>query len=267
MKQTALITGASSGIGRECAIVFAKNGFDLILVARSVDKLSALKEELEQKHGIAVTVIPMDLSEPDVACELLRQLKKLELNANVLVNSAGFGDFAGFLDSDWSKQKNMVDLNITALMQMSYVFGNEMRKCGYGRILNLSSVAAFSAGPYMSVYYASKAFVLSFSQALAEELKDTGVTVTALCPGPTSTGFDSAADMGGSKMFDTFKSATPKQVAECGYQAVMSGKHVKYHGLPTKLMNIGSRIVPRKTTTKFAAKINGVPQKGAAKDV
>ncbi len=266
MKPTVLITGASLGIGLECAKVFAEKDYDLVLVARNPDRLEALKEELERQYRIAVTVVSLDLAQPDAALFLLNHLNNLGITVDVLVNNAGLGDCVGYLDSSWDKQKNMIDLNITALMQMTYVFGNDMRRRGYGRILNLSSVAAFSAGPYMAVYYASKSFVLSFSQAVAEELKNTGVTVTALCPGPTATGFEAAAGMKGSKMFTAFQPATAEQVARAGVAAVMQGKVVKYHGVPTVLMNIGSRIASRRITRKFAGQINGVPGKGGIKN-
>lgn len=261
MKPTVLITGASLGIGLECAKVFAEKDYDLVLVARNLERLEALKEELERRYRIAVTVVSLDLARPDAALELLNHLNGLGITVDVLVNNAGLGDHAGYLDADWDKQKNMIDLNITALMQMTHVFGNEMRRRGYGRILNLSSVAAFSAGPYMAVYYASKAFVLSFSQAVAEELRDTGVTVTALCPGPTATGFEAAAEMKGSSMFTAFKPASAEQVARAGVAALMQGKVVKYHGLPTLLMNLASRIASRRITRRFAGRINGIPPK------
>lgn len=259
IKQTVLITGASSGIGRECARVFAGNGFDVVLTARSENRLRFVKRKLEQEYGIAAVVIPMDLSEPDAAVTLYKKLKKQNIAVDILINSAGFGDFAGFLDSDWSRQKNMVDLNVIALIQMTYVFGMEMRKRGHGRILNLSSASALSPGPYMSVYYATKAFVLSFSQAVAKELEGTGVTVTALCPGTVKTGFEKAAGMESSHMFAFIRPVSAIDAAKGAYRAVMGGKTVKYHGMPAKLINIGTRLATRGFIRVFARKINGVP--------
>lgn len=252
-----LITGASGGIGYEFASVFAKNQHNLILVARNQDKLQQIKTEFESKYGISVIVFSIDLSKRDAADELHEKTKKAGYQINNLINNAGFGDWAVFLDSNWDKQYEMVQLNITALMQMTYLYGNDMRKNGIGHILNLSSVAAFSAGPYMSIYYATKGYVLSFSQSVSEELRGTGVKVTAYCPGPTSTGFEKAAEMKKSKMFTFMKPAIPKEVAEYGYKKMMQGKAVVYHGFFTKMANIGSRIVPRSIGAKFAGVING----------
>lgn len=261
MMNYTLITGASSGIGYEFSKVFAKERHNLVLVARSKNKLLQLKSKLEQKYGVSVFILDKDLTSLNAVQEIFDLIQSKEISIDILINNAGFGYHSGFLDSNWYKQKNMIELNIIALMEMTYVFGNEMRIQGYGRILNLSSAAAFSSGPYMSIYYASKGFVLSFSEALAEELKGTGVTVTALCPGPTATGFETAADMKNSKMFTLFKPASASDVAKSGYKALMSGKTVKYHSIPTQLMNIGARLSPRNITRKFAKSINGIPRK------
>lgn len=258
MEQTyALITGASSGIGREIAEIFAEHHHNLILVARREDRLLSLKQKLEADYSVSVQVIPEDLSVVDAAKDLHEKTKSMKVDN--LVNSAGFGDWGGFLDSSWQRQQDMVQVNITALMQLTYLYGNDMRRNGGGHILNLSSVASFSGGPYMSIYYASKGYVLSFSQAVAEELKGTGVTVTALCPGPTSTGFESAAQMKNSRMFTVLHPAEARDVAQRGYDAMQAGKVVAYHSAATKLMNIGSRLCPRKTARKFAMYINGRP--------
>ena len=261
MKTYTLITGASGGIGNELAKEFAKNGHNLILVARRQDKLIRLKDDLKKLYNIDVIIICKDLIPETAAEELYGEVNERNLIVDNLVNNAGFGDYAGFLDSNWKKQKEMIDLNITTLMHMTYLFGKDMRIKGYGRILNLSSVAAFSPGPYMSIYYATKGFVLSFSEALVEELKGTGVTVTALCPGPTSTGFETAAEMKNSKMFSVFGAAKAEAVAVKGYKATMKGKAVCYHGMPTILMNIGSRLSPRRYSRNFAKNVNGIPEK------
>ena len=260
MKHTVLITGASAGIGRACAVEFAKHSHDLVLVARNAAALDALHSELETTYGISVRTIPMDLLQPDAPVRLLEEVQKQNLSVDILINNAGYGDFAPFLDSDWEKQRSMVQLNITALMQMTYLFGNAMRKRGQGRIVNLSSVAAFYAGPYMSVYYASKAFVLSFTQAVAEELKGSGVTLTAVCPGPTATNFDKAADMGKSNMFTFRKPQTAESVAQAVYKSCMKGKVICYHSAVTKVSNIATRLLPRSAACKLAMKINGTPE-------
>ena len=257
--ETVLITGASAGIGRACAIQFAKHGKNLVLVARSTDKLQALQQELEHAYPISVTVLPMDLLQPDAALALQKELQRRHIVVDILINNAGYGDFAPFLDADWDKQKNMVQLNITALMQMTYVFGNEMKAHGHGHIVNLSSVAAFFAGPYMSVYYASKAFVRSFSEAVAEELNGTGVTVTAFCPGPTATSFGQAADMDHSNMFTFHKPQTAEAVAKAIYRSCRSKQVLYYHSAVTKFSSIGARFAPRALTRRITKQINGNP--------
>lgn len=252
-----LITGASGGIGYEFARIFAKEHHNLILVARNIDKLKHIKLELESKYKIIVRVFVIDLSKKDAANELYKKVKEENLCVDHLVNNVGVGDWSEFLDSNWNRQYDMVQLNITSLMQMTYLFGNDMKENGKGHILNLSSVAAFSAGPYMSIYYASKGYVLSFSQSIAEELKDTGVKVTAYCPGPTATGFEKEAKMKNSKMFTFIKPANAKSVAEYGYKKMIRGKMVVYHSLFTNVSNIMSRILPRSIVRKFAGIING----------
>lgn len=165
-----LITGASGGIGFALAEEFAKNHHNLILVARNEDKLKQIKEQLKKTYGINVEVFAADLSRDEERIRLFDYTKQRNWQVDILVNNAGFGDANACLDASWERHKNIVDLNIVSLMHLSYLYGNEMKKNGYGKIMNLSSVAAFSAGPYMSVYYASKAFVLSLSQAMQEEL-------------------------------------------------------------------------------------------------
>ena len=257
MKKTALITGASSGLGLEFAKIYAKNGYDLVTVARSEGKLYQLKSEIEKTYDVEVVVYAKDLSEKDAGYDVFDFCLENSIQVDVLVNNAGFGDFANFVEADWERQYDMVQLNIVALMQLTRCFAPQMVKRKHGKILNLSSVAAFCAGPKMSVYYASKEYVRSFSEALSEELKGTGVTVTALCPGPTSTGFEQAAEMKNSNMFTFFKPATAKEVAEAGFKACEKGKALKYYGMPTKLMNIGARLAPRSVGRKYAKKING----------
>lgn len=248
----ALITGASGGIGMAMAKEFAKNGHDLLIVARSADKLRTLKSELEQTYGIEVCMFAADLSKEEDRNALFAFTRDKGIQVDVLVNNAGFGDSNAFLDSSWERQKNMVELNILALMHLTHYYGNEMKQRGVGRILNLSSVAAFSAGPYMSVYYASKAFVLSLSEAMFEELRGSGVTVTALCPSPTATGFEKNAGMKQAKMFTMFGAETPEAVANRGYRGVMSGKAVVYHGKVTYGFNLVTRMTSRNFSRKLA---------------
>lgn len=251
-----LITGASGGIGLELAKEFAENGHNLIISARSRDKLEKLKEELEKEYKIKVEVFAADLSDENNRNRLYSYTKSNGLDVDILVNNAGFGDSNDFLHTPWERQKNMVELNISALIHLTHLYGNDMKDRGKGKILNLSSAASFSAGPYMSVYYASKGFVLSFSQALHEELKGSGVTVTALCPGPTVTGFEKSAGMENAKMFHVFGVETAKAVAKCGYKGTMKGKAVVYHGKITHWFNIISRLTPRSFARKHATKLN-----------
>ncbi|MBQ1934056.1 MAG: SDR family oxidoreductase [Clostridia bacterium] len=260
MSNTVLITGGSGGIGLCLAREFAANGNDIILVSSSEDRLMRAKAELERDYDVSVSYIAADLASHCGADELYRKVSETGKTVDVLVNNAGFGDYAEFVESDWAKQERMVTLNVTTLMHLCHLFGAEMKKRGEGRILNIASCAAFVPGPYMSVYYASKAFVLSFSEALYEELKEYGVCVTALCLGPTTTGFTSAADMGKCTMFKKIKPDTPEAVAKTGYKAVMKGKAVKYHGMPTKLTNLGSRLAPRFLTRISSKNINSKPE-------
>lgn len=254
-QKTALITGASGGLGLEFARILAKRKYNLVLVARNEGKLFSIKNELERKYRIDVNVFATDLSKVDAALDVFNYTLEENIAIDVLINNAGFGDSGSFADSDWQKQYEMVQLNVTALMQLTHCFLNTMIKQGHGRILNMSSVAAFCAGPYMSIYYATKEFVRSFSEAVYEEVKGTGVTVTAFCPGPTATGFEKAASMDkGSAMFK--KAAKAKEVAKGGIRAMMRGKALSYYGGYTKCMSILCRLVPRSVARKYAAKMD-----------
>lgn len=257
MNRTALITGASGGIGRELAGVFAREGWDLVVVARSEQRLNLLKQELEAAHGVSVHVLVQDMAETDAALRIAQRLEQEAIRVDALVNNAGFVDNGDFVDSDWARQRDMVQLNVLALMQMTRVFGDQMRARGGGRILNIASVAAFFAGPGMSVYYASKAFVRSFSEAVAAELRGTGVTVTALCLGPAKTGFEANAHMKGSRMFRLLFPENPRTVAEAGYRAMMAGRTLCYHGVVTKLGAVGERILPRALSRRLTRFVNG----------
>ena len=260
MSNTVLITGGSGGIGLCLAREFAKNGSDIVLVSSNEERLGRAKAELDRDYNVNVTYIAADLASHGGAEELYNKVKEAGTEINVLVNNAGFGDYAEFVESDWEKQERMVTLNITCLMHLCRLFGAEMKKRGEGRILNIASCAAFVPGPYMSVYYASKAFVLSFSEALYEELKEYGVRVTALCLGPTNTGFTAASNMAKCTMFKKIKPDTPEAVAKTGYKAVMSGKAVKFHGLPTHFIALSSRLAPRFIVRKASKNITSKPE-------
>ena len=257
MSQTALITGASSGLGLEFAKIFSREGYDLVIVARREGILYKLRSQLETEYHNHVEVFACDLSEEGAAYKIFNFTLEKNIQVDVLVNNAGFGDFGNFWTVDSQRQRALLQVNIVSLVQLTRYFMPGMTERHYGKILNLSSVASFCAGPKMSLYYASKEFVRNFSEAIAEEAKGNGVSVTALCPGPTATGFEKAAKMKNSKMFTFFHPATPKEVAEAGYKAMMQKKVLRYYGISTKLMNIGARIAPRSISRKFAGKING----------
>jgi short-subunit dehydrogenase len=245
MKQTALITGASGGIGYELALILAQNNFNLVLVARSIQKLEEMKVQLEQKHGIKCIVIEADLSTLEDARMVVKTTMEMKLDIDILINNAGFGDFGLFTQTDWDKELQMINLNMTALTYLTKEYAKSMSVRKRGKIMNVASTAAFLPGPLMAVYYATKAYVLSLSEALANELKDSGITVTALCPGPTASGFQATADITDSKLVKGKKLPTSKEVAEYGYSAMMSGKTVAIHGWINKLQVFSGRFMPR----------------------
>lgn len=253
----ALITGASSGIGRELAALFAADGHDLIITARRQSKLSEVKRTLERRYHVRVETVALDLSEPDAPRNLHDYTVSHGLTVDHLVNNAGFADWTGFLDADWHRQHEMMQLNMAALAELTYRYGRDMRGLGHGRILNISSVASMMAGPYMAMYFASKAFVRSLSEAVAYELRGTGVSVTCVCPGPTSTGFAKAANMSGVNFFTLTKPATARQLAAYAYRMMMRGRTLAYHGYLTKAGAVAERLLPRTFTRRVAARMNG----------
>ena len=218
----ALITGASTGIGKELAIIHASKGDDLVLVARSEDKLDTLKEELQNEYGVNVFYILKDLSILGTAKEVHAEVKKLGLEIEYLVNNAGFGQIGKFHEISWQRQQEMINLNMAALTELTYLFLPDMIKRNSGRILNVSSTASLLPGPLQAVYYASKAYVTSLGNALAEELHDTNISVTNLLPGATETEFGAISGMDKTPMFQ--KMATASSVANDGYNAMMRGE-------------------------------------------
>lgn len=250
MIKTAIITGASSGIGLELAKILASDKINLILVARSENKLNELKKELDQ-YKISTSILALDLSKPDAAQKVFDYCVKQNLKVDILINNAGFGDYGMFINSDWKKQEEMIRLNIQTLTHLTHLFLPYMVKNKYGRILNVASIASFLPGPLMSVYYATKAYVLSFSEALSNELEGSGVTVTVLCPGPTESGFQNAADMKDSKLVKGRKLPTSKEVADYAYKALMNGRVIAIHGLLNSLMVSAIRFTPRSVARKL----------------
>jgi len=254
MKKTALITGSSGGIGYELAKIHAENGDNLVLVARSKELLDKLKMELEEKWKVSVYTIGKDLSLPGAAGEVYEEIKQKNIAIDYLINNAGFGDFGFFAESDWSKQERMINLNVIALSHLIRLFVPEMINKGEGKIMNVASTASFQPGPTMSVYFASKAFVLSFSEAIHNEVKEKGVTVTALCPGSTQTGFH-AGVIDNRRELKERKMSSAREVAEFGYRAMMKGKAVAIPGMKNALMAFSVRFFPRSIIAKAVRRI------------
>jgi uncharacterized protein len=254
MGRTALITGASSGIGLELARLFAADGYDLALVARSEGKLSALSEELRALHRITAHVIPMDLARDGAADEILEGIRERGVAIDALVNNAGFAMFGRFAEDDPRDQAEMLHVNVLALTELTRRFLPEMIERGFGRILNVASTAAFQPGPLMAVYYATKAYVLSFSLAVAEEVRGTGVTVTAVCPGVTETGFQERARMQESRLVAGRRMSGAREVAEFGYREMMAGKPLAVEGTRNRLLAAGVRFVPRSLAARAVMK-------------
>ena len=222
MKETALITGASSGIGKEMCILHAQAFKDLVIVARNEKDLNGLKAQLESQYGIKVHVIARDLTEPNAVDEIIEDLRKNKIEIHYLINNAGFGSVGAFAESDWDKSLNMIQLNVIALTNLCRKILPQMIERNSGKILNVSSTASLMPGPLQAVYFASKAYVTSFSNALSEELKKTNITVTNLMPGATETNFAKTAGLQDSALFEDTASAA--SVALTGYKAMTGGK-------------------------------------------
>lgn len=234
MKDTALITGASSGIGREFALIHASKGKDVILVARREKELNELKEELERVCGVMVLVIVADLMDPAAPKKIFEKVIEEGIQVDYLMNNAGLGGYGYFKDRSLEKEMEMIRLNVLSLVELTHLFLPSMIERGKGKILNTSSSAGFIPGPLQTTYYATKAFVNSFSAGLDQEVRRHGITVTALCPGPVKTGFESAAGMAGSGLFD--RAASASSTAMKGYKAMEKGKLHLITDLPLKIM-------------------------------
>jgi len=250
MNKTALITGASSGIGKELALIHAEKGGDLIIVARSLDKLNNLKTTLENKYNNKVYVIQKDLTQPSATKEVYNEVKSNGLKVDFLINNAGFGGLGNFNERDINDDVAMINLNITALTTLTHYFLQDFVANNNGKILNVSSTASLMAGPLQAVYFATKAYVTSFSNAIAEELSNTNVTVTNLMPGATATEFGKVAGMEKTALFD--KTVSARSVAEDGYNAMMKGKLDIISGLTfsQKAMMAFLPITPKKLVLK-----------------
>jgi uncharacterized protein len=253
--KTALITGASNGIGLELAKIHASNGGNLVLVARNKSKLDELKTELENQYKISVYTIGKDLSLANAAQQVYDETSQQKIQVDFLINNAGFGDFGMFVETDWNKELQMINLNITTLTQFTKLYLQDMVARKSGRIMNVASTAAFQSGPTMAVYYATKAYVLSFSEAVDNEVSDKGVTVTSLCPGATESGFQAAAAMEESALVKGKKLPTAKEVAEYGYKSMLAGKTVAIHGMMNFIMANSVRFTPRAIVVKLTRKL------------
>ena len=259
MPQTALITGASGGIGLDLAREFVRHGYNVVLVARSEDKLTAAAEEL-RKHNVATEVIAHDLSLPDSAQSLAAELSARNLTIDVLVNNAGYGFVGRFDQLPLDDQLGSMHLNMTTLVALTHLLLPPMIARRQGRILNVASTAAFQPGPFMAVYYATKAFVLSFSEALWEEMRGTGVTVTALCPGPVATGFAERAGATRSNMFKKQAVLSSPEVARAGYAACVAGKRIAVPGSSNKIVATFGRFIPKSQLLKTVRGLNSEKQ-------
>jgi short-subunit dehydrogenase len=249
-KKTALITGASSGIGKALAENFAAGGYDLVLAARGVAKMEALAEELRKRHRIEATVIGADLETAEGATRLHAEIKQRRLVVGALANNAGYAEFGEFKATDLAKELAMMQLNMSTVVVLTKLFLPDLIATR-GKILNTASTAAFQPGPYMAVYYATKAFVLSFSEAIAAELQGSGVTVTALCPGPTASGFQDRANMHASSLVKGKTLPTAESVAAIGYRAMQKGERVVIPGAMNWLMAQSVRFTPRRLVTSL----------------
>ncbi len=254
--RTALVTGASSGIGKELAVCFAKNGFNLVLVARSPDKLKVLAEKLETDHGIAAWVVPADLAKPGSAEKLAKEMIKQKRPIDALVNCAGILEHNFFFRISAERHQELIDLNISALTAMLGHFLPPMVERGFGRILNVASISAFQPLPSLATYAATKAYVLSLTESLSEELKGTGVSITALCPGITATNMmsttqESSPDL---KIPDLFIS-DPIQVAEEGFKSCMKGEVIKVPGIVNRAGIWAGRATPKWLLRRVTGKV------------
>lgn len=262
MENFVLITGASTGIGKELAKIFAKNQYNLLLIARSKDKLENIKKELESQYNIKTEIFPIDLSQQNAAKEIYQYINKKNFSIQILINNAGFATNGFFFNNPLEEEINEIQVNIISLMELTYLIGNEMLKNAknkpkyYYKILNVSSTAAFQPGPYMSSYYASKSFVLNFSEGLYEELKPHNILVSVLCPGATKTDFFKRANMENSKLVQSPFIMNAESVAHYAYKKLMQNKVIIIPGIFNKIGVFAVRLFPRNMIRKITQFLN-----------
>jgi uncharacterized protein len=254
-KHTTLITGASGGIGYELAKFFANDHYNLVLVARSGGKLTQFADELQRQFGVSVKPVALDLTAAPAPQFLFDQLLREGVVIDILVNNAGYGALGEFAQIPLEEDLGQIHLNVTALTHLTKIFLGPMLERRSGKILNVASTAGFQPGPRMAVYYATKAYVISFSEALANELQGTGVTVTCLCPGATDTGFAERAGNDQTRLFKQLRPMDAKTVARDGYGGLMAGKTLVISGFRNWLIAESVRFSPRKLVTAVSRRI------------
>lgn len=265
--KTVLITGASSGIGYELGKIYAENGYNLVLAARRSDKLRNLKDDILKNinSNLLIEIISVDLAEDRAAYKLFDVIKSKDIEIDILINNAGagmYGEFAEYSSEQMEKNDRMINLNIKSVVELTKLFLDDMIKKDRGSILNVSSIAGFQpGGPLMANYYASKAYILSFSEALREELRKMNVTISVLCPGPTITEFEKSSNLTGSGLFSKFKTMTAKEVAEIAYRDFTKKKRIIIPGFMNKLAALGAKILPRRLTVKLVRKLQEIKDK------
>ncbi|WP_034059905.1 SDR family NAD(P)-dependent oxidoreductase [Lacinutrix jangbogonensis] len=253
MQQTAVVTGAASGLGYELMLLLAKDNYNLVLIDIDEVKLELIQSELKKNHSCNVNIIPVDLSENNSAETVFTAIRNIKID--VLVNCAGFGVYGSFINTNWKQESSMLNLHIITITHLTKLVLQGMIKQNQGKVLNVSSIAAFQPGPMMALYYASKSYLLSFSEAIANELKDTGVSVTVLCPGPTKTCFQEVVSSTSSENKIGFNMACPKAVAAYGYKAMLKGQVVAIPGVLNKILANLPRFLTRNRTTSIVRKI------------
>ncbi|MFM2063898.1 MAG: hypothetical protein RLZZ507_3569 [Cyanobacteriota bacterium] len=246
-----LVTGSAQGIGYQLAYIFARHHYNLVLIDIDAENLAIISEEFRQKFGVDVKILVKDLSVSTSPDEIFTELQQEGIKIDVLVNNAGIGTYGVFSETDLTQELKLLQINIVSLTHLTKLFVKDMISQGSGKILNVASVAAFQPGPLMAVYFASKAYVLSFSEAIANELEGTGVTVTALCPGPTASKFQKSAAMEESKISHVNRMMTTETVAKIGYDSLMANKTIAIPGIRNQILARSVRFAPRNIVTKI----------------